>query len=141
MTTIAIVDSGPLLAVANAADPDHSRCLEVLRRADLHLVISAPCVAEVAYLLGRRLGAAVEARFVASLAAFEVLAPEGPEWLRVGDLVSRYGSLPLGTVDATVVVLAERFATEWVVTLDRRHFEVVRTAAGAPLRLLPEPGR
>jgi hypothetical protein len=30
MISTAIIDSGPLFAVANRADPDHARCLEIL---------------------------------------------------------------------------------------------------------------
>ncbi|CAN5419599.1 hypothetical protein BH20CHL6_BH20CHL6_07100 [soil metagenome] len=38
---IAIVDSGPLYAAIDADDDDHSRCLEVLERPDLDLLVPA----------------------------------------------------------------------------------------------------
>jgi predicted nucleic acid-binding protein len=36
---IAIVDSGPLYAAVDADDDDHIRCVEVLQRTDLELVV------------------------------------------------------------------------------------------------------
>jgi len=43
-----------------------------------------------------------------------------------GVLVEQDSSLPLGTADAIVVALAERFRAVNIATLDRRHFSIVR---------------
>jgi hypothetical protein len=60
----------------------------------------------------------------------------------MADLVVTYGSLPLGTTDASVVAVAERLKLTEVATLDRRHFTVVRPAHVDALTLLPQsPGR
>jgi predicted nucleic acid-binding protein len=135
---IAIVDSGPLYAAVDADDDDHARCVEVLQRPDLDLVIPALVVAEVTYLVGRRLGAEIEAAFLRGLADFEVEAPVGSDWPAIADLVSRYADFPLGGTDASVAVLAERLGTDLVVTLDRRHFGAIRSSQGSSFRLLPD---
>lgn len=137
MSSIAIVDSGPLLAAANRADPDHRRCLEILRDTRLRLIIPALCVAEVAFLLGRRAGPGVESRFLKGLADWDVRAPAAREWPRIAQLVEKYADLPLGGTDASVISLAETVGTDVVITLDRRHFEVVRPEHAERLRLLP----
>jgi uncharacterized protein len=137
MISIAIVDSGPLVAVANRADPDHEACLAALEDPGYRLVIPALSVAEAAYLLGREAGSRVEARFARGLGAFDVRAPARDDWARIADLVERYADLPLGTTDASVVALAERLDTDLVITLDRRHFTVVRPLHRPGLRLLP----
>lgn len=137
MISIAIVDSGPLIATANRSDPAHSSCLAVLRRADLHLVIPALCVAEAAYLIQRQCGAVMESRFVEGLASFDVQAPEPDDWPRMAQLMRQYSDLPLGAADASVVAAAERLGTKTVVTLDRRHFHVLRPAHCEGLVLLP----
>ena len=85
---IAVVDSGPLYATVDADDDDHERCLEVLARSDVDLVVPALVIAEVTYLAGRRLGAAVEAEFLKGLSQFEIEAPteadlpmpQSPSW-------------------------------------------------------------
>jgi uncharacterized protein len=138
MSSIAVVDSGPLLAAANRADPDHARCVAVLERSDLRLVIPALCVAEVTYVLGRRLGPKIEARFLRGLSRFDVRSPRGDEWEQVAALVERYADFPVGGTDATVVAIAEALATDLIVTLDRRHFGAVRGRDGRSFQLLPE---
>jgi len=100
-------------------------------------VIPALVVAEACYLIGTRLGPSVEARFVTTLAEFDVRAPEPEDWKRIGVLVDKYANFPLGGVDASVVVLAERLRTRLIITLDRRHFGAVRNATGQSFEVLP----
>jgi uncharacterized protein len=56
---------------------------------------------------------------------------------RIAELVAKYDNLPLGTVDASVIALAERLGISTVVTLDRRGFTAVRPAHVPALTLLP----
>jgi hypothetical protein len=56
---------------------------------------------------------------------------------RVAELVANYDDLPLGTVDASVIALAERLNVTTVVTLDRRDFGIVRPSHVSALTLLP----
>ena len=135
---LAVVDTGPLYAVLDRSDGDHQRCLEVLEREELRLVIPALVVAEVAYLAGTRLGAKVESRFVAGLEEFDVIAPGAADWPRIAELVRRYESFPLGAVDASVLALAEKLKANVIVTLDRRHFAAVRPRHTRSLTLLPD---
>jgi hypothetical protein len=135
---IAVVDSGPLYAAVDADDDAHARCLEVLERPDLELVVPALVVAEVTYLVGRRLGPAYEAAFLRGLTALEIEAPDVDDWQVIANLVERYGDFPLGGTDASVAVLAGRLGTDLIVTLDHRHFGTLRLADGRPFRLLPE---
>jgi predicted nucleic acid-binding protein len=135
---IAIVDSGPLYAAVDADDRDHARCVEALERSDLELVVPGLVVAEVAYMVGRRMGPVVEAGFLRGLAAIDVELPDPADWERIGELVEEYADFPLGGTDASVVCLAERLETDVVITLDTRHFAAVRTRHTSVLRLLPE---
>ncbi|MDQ7857690.1 MAG: PIN domain-containing protein [Armatimonadota bacterium] len=135
---IAVVDSGPLYAAIDADDQDHGRCLEVLRRADIELLVPVLVVAEVSYLVGQRLGAEIEAAFLRGLPTLEVEAPTPDDWPAIAELVERYRDFPLGGTDASVAVLADRVGTDLIVTLDRRHFGAIRSAHGRPYRLLPD---
>lgn len=135
--TVAVVDAGPLYAAVNADDPDHERSLEVLARPALELVIPALVVAEVTYLVGARMGSQTESVFLRSLEQFAIEAPDPRDWERIGDLVERYADLPLGGTDASVVALAERTNARIVITLDRRHFSVVRPRHCESFELVP----
>lgn len=96
-------------------------------------------MSEVAYLLEARLGADAEVRFLGDLAAGNLIAePVRPaDWLRIAELVAAYRDLPLGTVDASVVAVAERLDLVQLATLDRRHFTVVRPGHAPAFEIVP----
>lgn len=135
---LAIVDTGPLYAVVDADDQDHHSCLTTLQMPGLSLFVPALVVAEATYLIGKRLGAEIEAEFLEGLSDLNVLAPLPEDWHRIAELVKQYRDFPLGGTDASVVALAERLNTNVVVTLDRRHFSAVRPRHSNAWRLLPE---
>lgn len=94
-------------------------------------------VAEATYMIARRLGASAEAAFLRALPQLEIEPPMHDDWTRIADLVEQYARLGLGGTDASVVALAERLETSIVVTLDRRHFSVVRPRHADTFELLP----
>ena len=51
--------------------------------------------------------------------------------------MERYADQEIGVTDASLVVLAHRYSTKHVLTLDRRHFTVVRPVGGGRFTLLP----
>ena len=137
MTVIGVVDSGPLYAATDTADDDHQRSREVLQRGDIQLVIPALVIAEVTYIVGRRLGAVAEAAFLRGLGSFDVEAPVPEDWARIAELVEQYRDFPLGGTDASVVAVAERLDTDLVITLDHRHFGAIQPRHCAAFRILP----
>lgn len=95
-------------------------------------------VAEVCYLAGRNYGPAIEAGFIAGLAAVDVEVPQTEDWARMAELVRTYADFPLGGTDASIVALAERLNTDLLITLDRRHFAAIRPRHVPAFRILPE---
>jgi len=138
LSDIAIVDAGPLYAAADESDDSHEAVLAVLQRPDLHLVVPALVITEVAYLIAKRLGPGAEVAFLRGMGTLDVECPAPEDWTRIADLAERYADFPLGAVDASVVALAERLGTDLVITLDRRHFSAVQPRHCLALRLLPE---
>ncbi len=137
-----VCDTGPLVAAALANDDHHHACVELftgLHLARRPLLVPVTVVAEVGYLLGREAGPKVESLFLDSVAAgdFTLVDLTAADFARAAELVRRYGDLPLGTTDATVVAAAERLGVTEVATLDRRHFTVIRPRHITALTLLP----
>lgn len=137
MSTLAIVDAGPLYAVADSDDRDHDACLATLARTDLRLVVAALVVAEATYFVGTRLGPSAERTFLAGLADLDVEGPSEEDFPRIAELVEQYRDFPLGGTDASVVALAERLGAPAIVTLDRRHFAAIRPRHRDTFELLP----
>lgn len=90
-------------------------------------------------LLERRRNTHAELAFLADIqsGAYTLVESLSADLDRVAELVTRYDNLPLGTVDASVIALAERMRITTVVTLDRRDFSVVRPHHVDSLTLLP----
>lgn len=137
-----VCDTAPLVAAALYKDPDHHRCVELftgLRLANRQMVLPAPIVAEVGYLLAAKGGARTEADFLRALADGDFVTADmtTADYARMAELVEQYADLPLGTSDASVIALAERLDVDEVATLDHRHFTVVRPRHVKALTLLP----
>jgi predicted nucleic acid-binding protein len=132
-----------VVAAALLRDPDHRRCVDLftgLRLANREMLLPAPIIAEIGYLLNREAGAHAEAVFLRSIAARDFIAVdlELEDYERMAALVEQYADLPLGTSDASVIALAERLDITEVATLDLRHFRVVRPHHVHALTLLPD---
>ncbi len=134
---LAVVDAGPLYAAADADDDHHETCRRVLSRGDLRLVVPALVVAEATYFVGRRLGAAAEAAFLTGVGTLDVEGPAREDFQRIAELVEQYANFPLGGTDASVVALAERIGALIIITLDRRHFGVIKPRHSDAFELLP----
>jgi uncharacterized protein len=133
-----VVDTSVLLAAADDADPDHQACAEAIQNAG-PLVTTALVIAETAYLIGRQLGAAAEARFFLAVAdgelQIETITPADAR--RIAELIETYADLGLGGTDASLIAIAERMKLGTLATLDRRHFSVVRPDHTAAFELVP----
>lgn len=89
-----ICDTGPLVAAALTTDPDHRPCVDLFTGAHLarrDLLVPAPVVAEVGYLLGRKAGAVAESAFLRSLAEgdFRCVELTTGDYARMADLVEQ----------------------------------------------------
>ncbi|HEV8176857.1 MAG TPA: PIN domain-containing protein [Gemmatimonadales bacterium] len=134
-----LVDTGPLVAVANVRDAAHVECTRLLEGLPGPLFVPAPVLTEVCYLLESRCGPELEAEFLADAAdgVIELIDLTRADLARMAELVRTYADLPLGAVDAAVVATAERLGVTDVATLDRRHFSIVRPRHVGAFTLLP----
>jgi uncharacterized protein len=137
--TALIVDAGALYAQADADEPKHEAVSRVLRAEQEALVTSQVVLAEADYLILRRLGVDAELRLLEDLAAgtyiADTLSPPGLAIAR--DIAARYQDLELGLADASLVVLANRWATRRILTLDERAFRTVKPLQGGSFTVLP----
>lgn len=133
-----LVDTGPLVAAADADDANHRSCVQFFAQAQRPLLVAASVIPEVCYLLARYLGSTAEATFLRAFPDELTLEDVTVSDLRrSADLVEQYSDLPLGMVDASLIAVAERLGLRTVATLDRRHFSVVRPRHLAAFELVP----
>ena len=134
-----VADTSGLLALFNQNEPAHPRVGEIISTTDDMLVVSPYVVAELDYLLATRLGIDAELAVIAELAggAYELAQLTPDELVECGAVIARYRDQAIGVTDASIAVLARRFGTRTLLTLDRRHFDVIRPLDGGRFKLLP----
>jgi uncharacterized protein len=139
-----IVDAGALYAQADADEPRHAAVRAVIEREREALVTTELAVAEADYLILDRLGPEVELAFLDDLAegTFIVDCLDRGQLRVARDVVSRFADLRLGLADASLIVIAERYATRRVLTFDERAFRAVPPLQGGAFTILPadQPG-
>jgi predicted nucleic acid-binding protein len=134
-----IVDTSALLAFFDRDEPDHEAVSAVLLESDEPLVVSPFVVAELDYLVGSRMGVASELAALQELAsgAWELPSMDAPDVARASSVIERYADQHIGLADASNVVLAERYRTRSIATLDRRHFDILRPLGGGRFAIVP----
>lgn len=134
-----ILDTSGLLAAIDSAERAHQRAAAALRACEPPRCLSPFVLAELDYLLARRVSNAAAGRLLDEVAAGAYrLEPFGAaDVAQAIEILDRYKDLDLGLADASLLVLAERYDTRDVLTLDERHFRAARDRRGRPLRILP----
>lgn len=101
-------------------------------------VVSPFVVAEVDYLVLENWG--VENELVALSAirdGFQIAQFDRDDLQMAMQIINRYEDQSIGLADASIVVLAHRHRTRRVVTLDQRHFRVLRGPGDKPFTVVP----
>ena len=137
-----IVDTSALLAYFVTSEPDHCTVTEAIDVLTDLLVVSPYVVAELDYLVATRLGVDAELAVLDELSggAWELAGFGAEELARARSIIAKYRGQEIAMADASNVVLAERHRTRTIVTLDRRHFSVLRPITGGRFTLLPAVG-
>jgi hypothetical protein len=131
-----LVDAGPLVALIDRSDPDHSRCDDALAEITEPLTTVWPVITEAMYLLGRASWDAQDALWE-FLEHVTVLSLDDEDVQRMRALMERYQTLPMDLADAALVAVAEREQIRRVFTLDRRDFSVYQPAKIGRFAIVP----
>ncbi len=134
-----LLDTSGIFSAIDAGQPAHARALDALQRESGPLVLSPFVLAELDYFILTRMTVAHELRFLDEVVAgaFTLARLETDDVTEVRNVIARYSDLDIGVTDASIVVLAARYGTDRVLTLDERHFRALRTLDGRPFTLLP----
>jgi hypothetical protein len=138
-----ILDTSGVLSAIDAAQRHHEAAAAVLGAEGEPAVLSPFVLAEVDYLLATKVGVDAEVAFLAEVAAGAYrLAPfVAADVAAATAIVRRYRDQNIGLTDASLVVLGLRHETNRLLTLDERHFRVVRPLKRfRSFRLLPFDG-
>lgn len=134
-----IVDTSALLAYFDTSEPDHASVTAALETNTDLLIVSPYVVAELDYLVATRHGVTAELAILNELAggAWELATIDSDTLKQARTIIATYGDHNIGVADASNVILAERYRTHTIATLDRRHFTTLRPTTGGQFTILP----
>ncbi len=134
-----LTDAGPLVALIDAGEADHDRCVNTLRQLSMPLLTTWPTFTEAIYLLGSASGwPGQKALWELVLRGDLVLAT--PSIQRSAQLMECYADRPMDLADATLVALAEERNLNRIFSLDA-DFYVYRLNERIAFEVLPRGTR
>ena len=135
-----IVDTSALLAMHDPRDKHHKKLGEIALKKKHELIISPYVVAEFDYMLSRANSPELSLMALNNLltSPFELVQLTTEDFVTATKVIQKYQDLKIGITDASLIALASRFETNKVMTLDRRHFGVMKTISGKHLQIIPD---
>jgi hypothetical protein len=136
---VIICDTSGLIAYFDSSDTYHGEVSAAIEADPGPFIVSPYVLAEVDYLLATRRGVPAELAALSELpaGAWDLPSREATDLRSAISVIDQYQDQNIGLADASLVVLAQRYRTDRLLTLDHRHFRVLRTQAGKPFTLLP----
>jgi predicted nucleic acid-binding protein len=133
-----ILDTGGVIAAYNRREPEHAASHQILADTDEPMAVSPLVLAEVDYLATKYLGMAAAVTVLGELERLATVASFTNEDLRMStELLRQYADLNIGLTDSVNVLLAGRYKTTKILTLDG-HYRAIRPLHGAAFTLLPD---
>jgi predicted nucleic acid-binding protein len=119
VTTVTLVDTGPLVAFCDQRDKHHDWTVATLGSISGPLTTCEAVLTEACFLLKQQFDGAEEIFELLNRGLLQIRFDLAVEHERVGQLLKRYGDLPTSLADACLVRMAEVFPTSRVMTIDR----------------------
>jgi uncharacterized protein len=134
-----LLDTSGILAAMFPDQNRHRECAAALIDAAPPRILSPFVLAETDYLIQKFGGVEAEILFLAEIGrrAYELATFNEDDVDAARQLVAKYRGLGIGLADASIAVLASRYDTLDVLTLDERHFRAIRPAPRKHFRILP----
>lgn len=135
-----IADTGALIALIDQDDQYHAAVAQYVSTTREAILVPSPVIPEVSYMLAENLGTEVELQFVRALAAreFSIEHFTLDDLQRAVEILEKYRDAEFGTVDATVMAMAERLKIKTILTIDRRDFSLFRPRHCDAFTLVPD---
>ncbi|MGH2554445.1 MAG: type II toxin-antitoxin system VapC family toxin [Actinomycetota bacterium] len=134
-----VLDTSGLLAAIDSGQNQHDRARRAMEADDGPYLLSPFVLAEIDYLLSTRVGVEAELLLLDEVVegAYRLEPFDNEDVREARRLIERYRDLGIGIADASIVILAAKSRTNRILTLDERHFRVIKPLRGRAFRLLP----
>lgn len=132
-----LMDAGPLVALVDADDQHHGRCVDAFKQVQEPLATVWPALTEAMYLLGD-LPKGQEALWEMLVrGAIQLLPLDKADVPRIRELMRKYASRPMDMADASLVRVAERDGIRKIFTIDKKDFTIYRLHGRISFTVIP----
>ena len=133
-----LTDTSPLVAIIDANDPQHFRCVTAYTQVQRPLLTTWACLTETTYLLYRQGGWNLVAGLWRLIEADKLTLyyPDALDLERIQTLMTGYKDIPCDFADASLIAVAERLDLERIFTLDS-HFYAYRQKETGSFLVIP----
>lgn len=125
-----LVDTGPLVALFDPKDDQHSRCRGTLKEIREPLGTTTPVLTGAFHMLGPASIGSGRLRDFVGGGGLSVWFLDQASLIRCFELMELYADHPMDLADASLVAAAEALGTRRVFTIDRNDFETYRVRRG-----------
>lgn len=134
----ALLDTGILLAALAENDDLHELCARALE-AEPDVLLPEVVLPELAYLVLRDMDYPTWISFLREIAdgKLPVLASTSDDLARAAQIMERYADARIDFVDSVIVAFAERLNIRRILTVDRRHFRIIRPKHCPAFEIVP----
>ena len=132
-----LVDAGPLVALVDADDQFHKKCVAALKVLREPLVTVWPPVTEAMYLLSDLPKAQDALWEMLARGVLQLLPLDLADVSRIRELMGKYADRPMDLADAALVRVAEREGIRKIFTVDREDFSVYRLHGRVRPNIIP----
>jgi hypothetical protein len=127
---VILVDTGPLIALFDAKDQQHQRCVKALKGLREPIRTTVPVLTEAFHMLGPGSVGSDRLREFVLKRGLSVWWFDSSTLSRAFELMDMYSDHPMDLADASLIVAAEALGTRKVFTIDRNDFEAYRVRRG-----------
>ena len=134
-----LLDTSGLLSALFPDQRHHVECARALLASRPPRILSPFVLAELDYLILKFAGVETEMLLLDEIArgAYELAPFAVTDVEEATRIIDAHRDLRIGLADASLVVLAGRYGTRDVLTLDQRHFRALRPPGRRGFRILP----
>jgi predicted nucleic acid-binding protein len=136
---VIVVDTSGIISALFPDQRHHEACAKVIREAKEPLIMSPFVLAEVDYLISKHGDVETELLFLEEIErrAYQLASFDADDVMDARAIIARYRALDVGLADASTVVVAARYMLRDILTLDERHFRMMRPLNRKTFRILP----
>ena len=134
---IAIIDTGPWVALIDRSESRHAQCVQWLKNFSGRLYSTEAVLTEVLYILNFSITAQCAALDFVLESVVEIVPSSTNSLKKIKNLMKKYTDLPMDFADATIVCLAAETDMQNIVTFDRKDFAIYKLPKKKSFTIMP----